>query len=391
MHVHELVETAASDAPPPRYTVDDIVAAGRTVQRRRRTGWTVASAALAVTGVLAAISIGPPGTASRPPAGELPAADTSLAATASPLTPAADWEFPKDPFSYVFQRFDVGKLHVQDPVVVSRAYQIAALHIDGLVTHDRAVDSATIPQPDEGEGSLYAYLTVYRPGAFDPQKFSGSRVTIEGHQAIEREGPSYGQNLRRALAWEYTDDAWAVAETFADPSDVGFADLRGLVGGLRPSVPTPARVPFNVGYVPAGYHAAAVGEHAFASLNGIASAGDGNYGGAVFAAPALPTTGLTEPYGGPEGEDPPGSFQILVLPNARSNQSLRDGEQPPPEPRCGNGACTGWTSDGRTTIQVASDGRLPDAEMIRILKGIDLADVTDEGTWPPAATALRAG
>ncbi|MER7442305.1 hypothetical protein [Micromonospora avicenniae] len=391
MHVHELVETAASDAPPPRYTVDDIVTAGRTVQRRRRTGWTVASAALAVTGVVVASSIGLPGTAVRPPAGQLPAAATSLAATASPLTPAPDWEFPDDPFTYVFQRFDAGKLHVQDPIVASRAYQIAALHIDGLVTHDRAVDSATAPQPSEGEGSLYAYLTVYRPGAFDPQKFGGSRVTVEGHQAIERDGPSYGQNLRRALAWEYTDDAWAVAETLAKPSDVGFADLRGLVGGLRPSAPTPARVPFNVGYVPAGYRAAEIGQHAFAGLNGIAGAGDGNYGGAIFAAPALPTSGLTEPYGGPEGEDPPGSFQILVLPNDRSNHALKDGEQPPAEPKCGNGFCTAWTADGRTTIQVDSDGRLPETEMIKILKGIELADVTNDRTWPPANTALRAG
>ncbi|MET7749627.1 hypothetical protein [Micromonospora sp. NPDC005367] len=391
MHVHELVETATSDAPPPRYTVDDIVAAGRTVQRRRRTAWTMASAALAVTGVVAAVSIGLPGTAARPPAGELPPADTSLAATASPLTPAATWDFPDDPFTYVFQRFDAGKLHVQDPIVVSRAYQIAALHIDGLVTNDHAVDAATIMRPHGGDRSLYAYLTVYRPGAFDPHRFTGDRLTIDGHQAIEQEGPSYGENLRRALAWEYTDNAWAVAEAFADPSDVGFADLRGLVGGLRPSVPAPARVPFSVGYVPAGYHAAEIGQHAFASLNGIASAGDGNYGGAIFAAPALPITGLTEPYGGPEGDDPPGSFQILVLPNVRSNQSLKDGEQPPPEPRCGNGFCTSWTSDGRTTIQVASGGRLTEAEMVRILKGIKLADVTDDRTWPPAATALRVG
>ncbi|MFD0788664.1 hypothetical protein ACFQZ8_32510, partial [Micromonospora azadirachtae] len=174
------------------------------------------------------------------PAGELPAAETSLAATAAPLTPAAGWEFPDDPFTYVFQRFDAGRLHVQDPIVVSRAYQIAALHIDGLVTNDHAVDASPIMRPYDGDHGVYAYLTVYRPGAFDPHRFTGDRLIIDGHQAIEQEGPSYGENLRRALAWEYTDNAWAVAEAFADPSDVGFADLRDLVGGLRPSVPAPA-------------------------------------------------------------------------------------------------------------------------------------------------------
>ncbi|MFD0784054.1 hypothetical protein ACFQZ8_09015, partial [Micromonospora azadirachtae] len=102
------------------------------------------------------------------------------------------------------------------------------------------------------------------------------------------------------------------------------------------------------------------------------------------------TTGLTEPYGGPEGNDPPGSFQILVLPSARSNQSLSDGERPQPEPRCGNGSCTRWSADGRTTIQVAGGGRIPDTELIKILRGIRLADVTDDRTWPPASTALQA-
>ncbi|WBB70762.1 hypothetical protein [Micromonospora sp. WMMD812] len=40
---------------------------------------------------------------------------------------------------------------------------------------------------------------------------------------------------------------------------------------------------------------------------------------------------------------------------------------------------------------MASGGRLSDAEMVKILKGITLADVSDDRTWPQAATALRAG
>ncbi|MGK5738568.1 hypothetical protein [Micromonospora sp. URMC 103] len=402
MHVHDLVETATSDAPSPRYTVDDIVAAGRRVQRRRRTGWSVASAAVAVTGVVAAISVGLPTAAERPTVEEQAAAMTSAVPVASPSRLAAGWEFPDDPFTYVFEGFDAGRLHVGNPIVVSRAYQIAPLRIDGLVTNDRAVDPAAIAAKKGGSakktesrgddpGQLYAYLTVYRPGAFAAAKFTGTRVTVAGHQAIEQEGPRYGANLRRAFAWEYAPGAWAVAETFAEPTDVSAADLHGLVDGLRPSVPLPARVPFTVGYLPAGYHAAELGQHTFSGLNGIASAGDGNYGGAIFASPALPSTGLVEPYGGAEGADPAGSFTIFVLPNDKSNQALKDGAKPPAEPRCGNGFCNAWTADGKTTIQVASGGRLSEAEMTRILKGITLADVTDDSTWPKAATALRAG
>ncbi|MFI7606712.1 hypothetical protein ACIBTV_16445 [Micromonospora sp. NPDC049366] len=395
MHVPDLVETATADAPPPRYTVDEIVAAGQKVQRRRRAGWATASAAFAVTGVVAAAGIGLPGVAENPGVVERPAAVTTA------LNPATGWEFPDDPFSFVFQRFDAGKLHVKDPLVVSTAYQIAPLHIDGLVTNDRAVD------PDEAsrgprdpiaakkaskeKHSLYAYLTVYRPGAFDARTFAGHRLTVDGRQAIEQDGPTYGANQHRAFAWEYTDNAWAVADTFAEPADLNPADLHALVTALRPRVPAPARVPFTVGYLPAGYHAVALGQHAHASLNGIASAGDGNYGGAIFASPALPTTGLTAPYGGPEGEDPPGSFQIVVSPNDNSNQALEEGETPPSEPRCGNGFCNRWSADGKITIQVDSDGRLSDAEMTKILKGITLADVTNDSTWPQAATALRVG
>ncbi|MFC0508246.1 hypothetical protein [Micromonospora costi] len=400
MRVHDLVESATSDEPAPRYTVDDIVAAGRRMQRRRRAGWSAASAAVAVTGVVAAIGIGLQGVAERPAVEEQPAAMTSVLPAASPSRPAASWAFD-DPFSYVFEGYDAGRLHVKNPIVVSSAYQIAPLHVDGLVTNDRAVDpaeavarakkgdSAKTTESGGDERQVYAYLTVYRPGAFDAAKFTGTRVTVDGHQAVEQEGPRYGANLHRALAWEYTEGAWAVAESFAEPADVSAADLRGLVAGLRPSVPLPARVPFTVGYLPAGYHAAELGQHAFAGLNGIASAGDGNYGGAIFANPALPTTGLVEPYGGVEGEDPPGSFTIFVLPNDSSNQALKDGEKAPAEPRCGNGFCNAWTADGKTSIQVASEGRLSDAEMTRILEGITLADVTDDSTWPIAATALR--
>ena len=117
-----------------------------------------------------------------------------------------------------------------------------------------------------------------------------------------------------------------------------------------------------------------------AGLNGIASARDGDYAGAMWSNPALPTTGLTEPYGGSDGSDPPGSFQLFVVPSQNSNQTVSPGIS------CLNGFCNRWVSG--VNLQVSSGGRLTNAEMTRILNGIQLANVKDESTWTVATVAI---
>jgi len=152
---------------------------------------------------------------------------------------------------------------------------------------------------------------------------------------------------------------------------------------LPATAPTPAKVPLTMGYVPSGYHLDEVAMHAMTGLNGIASARDGDYAGLLFSSPALPTTGLTEPYGGVDGADPPGSFLIFVVPSGNSNQHASPGIS------CLNGFCNRWFDNGSVNVQVASGGRLSDGEMTKILNGITLGNVHDTGTWTEVTAAIH--
>ncbi|BBH67198.1 hypothetical protein ACTI_38830 [Actinoplanes sp. OR16] len=394
MRLHEVVDLATSDAPPAQNTIDDIVGKGRKAQRRRRAGFAGAGAALAVVAVSAAATIpslfGGTGDSAGLPVAAAPSTVTSAA-------PAA-WEFPADPFQFTFSAFDAGRWHVADPVVASTSYQIASVYLDGRTSNDRAATEEEVAEMEENfkkklkgeavpeEPTIYAYLVLYRPGAFDPAKLAGAtRLTVDGKQAYQVGGPGNGGMTRRALAWSYDADAWAVLETHSnaeeDPSD---AELQKIVAGLKPSKAAPATLPFTLDYVPAGYKPVELGSHAISGLNGIAGARDGDYGGAIFANPAPATTGLVEPYGGVDGETIPSSFQIFVVPSANSNQTTGNTTI-----KCGNGFCTHRSEDGKTSIQVASDGRLSDAEMTKILKGLKLKNVKDDSTWANAADALK--
>jgi hypothetical protein len=285
---------------------------------------------------------------------------------------------------------------VAAPVVASTAYQIAPVYLDGRTTNDKAVTQAEETarigdRPKKGgpgatpEPTIYAYLVLYRPGAFNPAGLAGAtKLTVDGKEAYQVGGPGHGGMTRRTLAWSYDSDAWAVLSTHSnseeDPSD---AELQKIVAGLKPAKATPAKLPFTLDYVPAGYKPVEIGSHAMSGLNGIAAARNGDYGGAIFANPAPATTGLVEPYGGVDGRSLPGSFQIFVVPSKNSNQTTGNTTI-----KCGNGFCTHRSRDGRTSIQVASDGRLSDAEMTRILQGLKLRNVKDDSTWADAATAL---
>jgi hypothetical protein len=390
VQVHEVVDVATSDGPPLRHTVDEIVGSGRRAQRRRRAGWATAGAAgLAVIAVAAFAAV---------PALTAGPGTTTAAPVAAPAAPAkkgpAAFAVPDDPFTFTFSAFTAGRFHVQNPIVASTAYQIASVYADGMVTNDKAVDPKDIPTPGrKGKGAkpgpptLYAYLVLYRPGAYNPDGLKGaSTLTVAGHQArqVADSNPSAGHKV---LAWEYTKGAWAVFESFGEPSTPTATEMQALVSGLTPSSPAPAELPFKMGYVPAGYKAAELGTHAMSGLNGIASARDGDFGGAIFTKPGMPTTGLTEPYGGVDGNDLPGSFQVFVVPSGNSNQQLGKAK-PPAEPKCGHGFCNLWSSDGKVQVQVAGGGRLTDGEMSKIAKAIKLADVNDDTSWFDAAAAL---
>ncbi|WP_326556620.1 hypothetical protein [Micromonospora sp. NBC_01796] len=374
MRMQNLVELATSEPPPLRYTVDEIVESGQRGQRRRRLGWAASGAtAVAVLGVVAAVTIPSlTGTASVETASPSGPNAGALSGTTQTVPVAAE------PFTFTFGAYQVGKLRVAQPIIVSTAYQLAPVYADGLTTNDKASDPKQEPSRSP---SLYAYLTVYRPGAYDPTKLAGARqVTIGDRRGLEVDGSEAGT---RTLAWEYNTNAWAVIDARSSEADYPAAeDLRELAAGLRGSTPTEAKIPIKMAYVPSGYQLDEVGMHAMTGLNGIAGARDGDYAGLLFSDPALPTTGLTEPYGGVEGADPPGSFLVFVVPAANSNQ------QPSSGVTCLNGFCNRWAANGTVNLQVASGGRLSNTEMANILNGITLGNVQDDTTWTEVGAAI---
>ncbi len=379
MQVHEIVDVVTSDQPPLRYTADGIINAGRRAQRRRRAGWAGAGVFAAVALVVGAAA-GVPALTNHP---------------ARPATPAAAsvTQFPvaADPFTFTFAGYNAGPFQVQNPIDASTAYQIASIYETGRVSNDHSVTPSKTT-PTQATPMLYGYLTLYRPGAFNPDGIPGGhRTTIGGHEALEASGPGETADItHQTLAWKYAGDVWAVVETFSNSStDPSAQDLRQLVNGLRPSTPAAVTVPFSMSYVPAGYTLVETGTHAMPGLNGIAAAREGDFGGAIFAKPAPPTTGLTEPYGGVDGADLPGSFEIFIVPSENSNQQLGKGQTPPAQPVCEHGFCNLWNADGSVQIQVSSGSRLSNSEMSKIAKGIHLADVQTPSSWPAASTALK--
>jgi len=376
MQVHEMVDLVTSDEPPMRYDTDGIVNAGRRAQKRRRAGW-------AGVGVFAAVAVVVGAAIAAPTLTNHPAKTVTPAATPRPLVSA-------DPFTFTFAGFRAGKFQVQNPIDASSAYQIAAVYEIGRVTQDYPVAPSNNP-PVQAKPMLYAYLTLYRPGAFDPNKVvGGHRTVVDGHVAVEATGPGETLDITHStLAWEYAGNVWAAVDTFSNSStDPSIQNLEVLVAGLQGATPTPETVPFSMSYVPAGYKLVEASTHSMPGLNGIAQARGGDYGGAIFAKPALPTTGLTQPYGGVDGANPAGSFEVFVVPSKNSNEVLPPGQTPPAAPVCEHGFCNLWTADGKVQIEVSSGGRLSNSEMSKIAKGIQLANVKDPASWPEVATAL---
>lgn len=398
MQLHELVDAVTADEPPMARTADDIVAAGRRAERRRRAGLASAGAA-GLVAVVAAGAVVLPSFGSRH--------DTTVPPApigAAPATGGEQWA-DAPPFTFTFQAFDAGRFQVQNPIVVSTAYQIAPVYLDGHTTNDKPVTPEEAAQQSgakrKGEKAadekptIFAYLTVYRPGAFDPAGIKdGEVVTVAGRRAVQATLP-FGRDPRQAitrsnkeLAWEYTDNAWATVTSISGSADdPSFAELGALVTGLKPVTPRPAVLPFTVGYLPSGYQPVQTGTHAMPGLDGIAAARAGDYGGATYASPPPATTGLNAPFDS-GGNGIPRSFTIGVAPSRNSNQAARAGRT-----TCyPGGFCNVWSADGKVQVQVSNQGTgadLPASELTRIASSIKVADVGNEATWTPAAEALQ--
>jgi hypothetical protein len=397
MQLREFVDAVTADEPPLGHTADDIISAGRRSERRRRAGFATAGAAglvaVAVAGAFALPSLGAKQSTTGAASGGTPAKEKTSAA-------AGKWT-DAPAFTFTFKGFTAGKLKVQDPIVTSTAYQIASVYEDGRISNDKPSTSAGVSKSlkdklaGKPDPTLYAYLTVYRPGAFDPAGIkNGTKVSVAGHQAVQAtlpvgldpKNPVDPEN--KLFAWEYTDNAWAVVTSVSGSADdPSFATLGGLVTGLQPSTPAPAELPFTVGYVPAGYQPVQTGTHAMPGLDGIAAAREGDFGGATFGRPAPAATGLTRPFDEVDGTIK-NSFNIFVTPSRNSNQKAKAGKT-----ECyASGFCNVWSADGKVQAEISDEGtgaNLSASEMTKIAHSIKVADVNDESTWTAASKALQ--
>src|SRR2546430_9039155 len=306
--------------PPLRYPVAEIIQSGQGVRRRRRTGWMTSGVpVVAAVGVVAAVAVPSLTRAAVPPTTVGPAgpsADLAASTDAAPAFPVA-----AQPFTFSFDGYRVGRLRVAQPIDVSTAYELASVYADGLTTNDRPADPNQ-PPPTRQVPTLYGYLTVYRPGAYIPWKLANAhRVSVAGRPGLEVDDTAGGWAAKRTLAWQYGTNAWAVINAGSTGADYPSAeDVRRLAAGLRPATPRAAKVPFTMTYVPPGYHLDEVAMHAMTGLDGIAVAREGDYAGLLFSRPAQPTIGLTAPFGGVDGADPPGSFNVFVVPAGPAHQ-----------------------------------------------------------------------
>lgn len=374
----EMLTDAKANPPAPRYTVDDVVVAGRRLRTRRRamgSGLAVAAAVLAVVGVVSVPRL----FADPPPS---PAAGSGTAVT--PL------RYPVDPWEYAFRGYRIGEFTVNDPYLVTADFQQATVRIgddvDEIYTDDK---KKTVARSEPARNLL---LTVYRPGRYDPKQFAGGEpVSVGGRPGLfqadtQIEGDRSPIGGHRGLAWQYATNGWAVLNTLI-PDEAGRASKANLVavaGGLSGSAAYPATVAMKLRKVPPGYRLDAGGRGPDAWNGGNAEGYRSSIRlvkGAASAGPLI--SSMTDKDDG-------------YVKDIRINLSTYEPKQPPPDgadpaaPYCntGNAAlCYRNLPGGRDKFEIIGSGDTSPEELTQILAAIQVADVDRPATWFPLATA----
>jgi hypothetical protein len=305
-----------------------------------------------------------------------PTANAPVAAPATPVQPAAP--APAPPFAFTFSGYQVDNYRVLPPDEV------------GLVDQRAVVvrESAT------GQARQYVgTLTVYRPGMFDPHEFQTTApLVVSGRDAYQASVPgpvilrtglaaptgfvvepaagasTVGTDLA-VLAWQYADNSWAVLanEPFAEP--IPLADQVRIAEGFAGAVSAPsmAVVPFQAGYLPAGFTLQSIsGQSLVAEHRGI----------------------VTFVYGPPAATGEPTADQDQG-PAPRVEISILWVDVPPPDAvertsRCNPGQawCATTLPGGEFYVAVEDPSKsLSDAQLLRISDGLIFADLKDSATW----------
>lgn len=336
----ELLEEAKADAPPLRYDVDDVVAAGRRLRRRRTAGWAIA----AVVAVAAAIGV--PQIVTRGSARHIQPAPPVVTSPAPGSTVT---------FSYTFRGYDAGGYRVSDPRDVD--IQGVSAQVRRIGATEETFDGAT----------LEAYLPGLDPLARYPKATITETDPIKGRRAFffrANEMPGVGDD--EWFGWEYADDA--VAFLRPDPYGMPREALRLVAENFVLTPARPVKLPYKVGHVPSGYRVISVS------------------GSSVYMIPtAKAIDRMRQPDHGPgkhkEGE-PVWNFGINL-----GNPSVATVERKAKQ-GCDIEGCY-YTVDG-TDLQMSVGGSVPKAEVEKTLASITVADPADPATWHLVNDALPA-
>lgn len=103
-------------------------------------------------------------------------------------------------------------------------------------------------------GADVAWVSVYRPGAFDPTPARGGEpVTVQGRPGFyvsERITSLSPREFGLGVFWEYQPDAWAIAYGLGQGGERGMSMRAAEAVRFGETVPLP--VPYRIGHLPPG-------------------------------------------------------------------------------------------------------------------------------------------
>jgi hypothetical protein len=372
-----MLQEAKSDAPPPRYSVQDALTAGRKRQQRRRALWASTGSAavvLAVAGAVAVPQLLPEGTDRS----------TSVNAGAAPSkaeTPArAPFAYPSSAFSGTFAEYTVGDLTVDGTVLVTPGYQVASITAPGKGQAHEDKNGGLYYGPN-----VIGHVVTYAKGVFDPTKAQKDpKAGIGWFHAGEKQ-KAFKPGVPAPYAdstytWKYADDAWAqviVSGRLKYPA----TKLASIAEGLTGAAEKPVKVGIKLGHVPAGF--------VLGSAGTTSDYLEPTFAGASFLRLIkgdFPYKNLTGTVGDPfivrDTQLPILSLQ--VYPASEQKYS-----PPGNAPYCPEeGICYRYTADKKFFVELSGGGFIGNTEMIKMLDSVEFADLTDESTWFPATEAV---
>ena len=380
LELSDMLKAGKENAPPPRYSVEDAVAAGRKRQRRQRTVFAGAGSTAAVVAVAAAIAV-PQIVSGHKSSPSLPAAASSAA------TQKKAFAYPAGDFTGNIAGFTSGDLKITDTVHVTPGYQVAIVVAPGSGTDTVDADNKLHHSPND-----IGQVVVYRKGVYNPKKIqSAAKTSVDGHPAyfqkslpgespkgVKGNFPKHAFDTAASLAWQYGDNAWAVVTT-AGRAEISQQQLAAIAAKVSAGAAEPAKVGFKLSYVPSGYELAAAGPSDSMLLSPMTGESyirllKGNF----------PYKGLTEPAQDPfvVNDKQLPVVQLGLYPSWYSKHSAKTASCPD------QGLCYRSTDDGKYVLELSGGGFLSDAEMIKMLNSVTFADPTDPGTWFKATDAV---